>query len=88
VQGTLSSLPGWRGDVLGEPSGHGWFGKFHLRWVPYALSINQKSERVSYSKLLLMVLMEQKASGFQRIITVDESRFSFIIPVIRSGGIA
>jgi hypothetical protein len=52
--------------------------------VPHALSINQANERVSYSKLLLTALMEQKASGFQRIITVDESWFSFIIPVIRS----
>jgi hypothetical protein len=40
--------------------------------VLHALSINQNSERVSYSKLLLVALMEQKASSFQRIITGDE----------------
>jgi histone-lysine N-methyltransferase SETMAR len=40
--------------------------------VPHALSINQKSENVSYSKLLLVALMEQKVSLFQRIITGDE----------------
>jgi hypothetical protein len=45
---------------------------FHLRWVPHALSITQKSERMFHSKVLLMALMEQKASGFQRIVTGDE----------------
>jgi hypothetical protein len=59
--------------------------KFRLRRVPHALSINQKSERVSYSKFLLRALMEQKASGFQRIITGDEHGSSSIISVIRSG---
>jgi hypothetical protein len=50
--------------------------KFHLRWVPHALLVNQKSETVSYSKFLLTALIEQKASGCQRIIA-RESRFSF-----------
>jgi hypothetical protein len=45
---------------------------FHLRQVPYAPLISQKSERVSYSKLLLLALMEQEANSFQRIITGDE----------------
>jgi hypothetical protein len=39
------------------------------------LSINQKSERMSDSKLLLAALMEEKASDFQQIMTGDESRF-------------
>jgi hypothetical protein len=43
--------------------------------VLYALSINQKSERVSFSKILLTALMDQKASGFQLMITGDESWF-------------
>jgi hypothetical protein len=47
--------------------------KIGLCRVPHALSINQKSERVSYSKLPLTALMEQKASGFLRICTGDES---------------
>jgi hypothetical protein len=54
--------------------------KFHLCRVPRALLINQKSESVSYSKLLLTELMEQKASSFHRIISGDESRFFFYYP--------
>jgi hypothetical protein len=50
---------------------------FHFRCVPLALSINQKNQRVLYSKLLLTALREQKASGFQRIIIGDESWFFF-----------
>jgi hypothetical protein len=49
--------------------------KVYFRWAPHALSINQKRESVSYSKLLLTVLIEQKVSGFQRIIAGDESWF-------------
>jgi hypothetical protein len=52
--------------------------------VPHALLINQKSERVSYFKLLLTALMEQKTNDFQQIITGDESDSSAIIPVIPS----
>jgi hypothetical protein len=37
---------------------------FHLRRMPYALSINQKSERVSGSKRLLATLTEQQATSF------------------------
>jgi hypothetical protein len=42
--------------------------------------MNQKGETVSYSKLLLMALMEQKANVFQKIITGDESRFFHYYP--------
>jgi hypothetical protein len=41
----------------------------------HTLSINQKSQRVSYSKLLLTSLTAQKASGSQRIIPGDELWF-------------
>jgi hypothetical protein len=54
--------------------------KFPLRWVRHALSIDQKNERMSYSKPLLTALMEQKANGFRRIITGDESWFLFHDP--------
>jgi hypothetical protein len=37
---------------------------FHIRWVPHALSISQKNERVSYSKLLVTALPEHKTTGF------------------------
>jgi hypothetical protein len=49
--------------------------QFHLRWVPHALSPNQKSERVTYSNLLLEVLEEAQRTGFERVITGDESSF-------------
>jgi hypothetical protein len=51
--------------------------KVHLRRVPHALSINQKNERVSYSKLPLTARMEQKARGFQRMSIGDEVWFLF-----------
>jgi hypothetical protein len=35
-----------------------WLQKFHFRWVLHALSSNQKSERVTYSSLLLAILEE------------------------------
>jgi hypothetical protein len=47
--------------------------QFYFRWAPHALSINQKKERLLYSKFLLTVLIEQKASGFQQIIAGDAS---------------
>jgi hypothetical protein len=58
-----------------DPSRQFWLERFHPGWMPDAPSISQKGERVSYLKFLLMALMEQKASGLQRIIIGDESRF-------------
>jgi hypothetical protein len=75
VQCALSPLPDGKGDVLAGSSPQAWLENFHLRWVPHALSINQKSERVSSSKLLPTALMAQKASGFQRLITGDKLWF-------------
>jgi hypothetical protein len=43
-------------------------------------AVNQKSGRVSYSKLLLRALIQQKASDFRRIVTGDESWFFFDYP--------
>jgi hypothetical protein len=73
VHGDLSPLPDWKSGVLAGPSRHAWFEKIHLRWVPRAPSISQKSERGSYSNLLLTTLMKQKASGFQQTITGEQS---------------
>jgi hypothetical protein len=75
VQAALLPLPDWKGDVLADPSRSAWPEKFDLRWVPHTLSINQKSERVLCSKPPLTALIEQKVSGFQRIITGDKSWF-------------
>jgi hypothetical protein len=54
--------------------------KFHLRWVPHALSSNQKSERVSDSRLLLAALDQNEATLFQGVITGDESWFFLYYP--------
>jgi hypothetical protein len=54
--------------------------KCHLRRVQYTLSINEKSKRGSYSKLLLTARMEQKATGFQRITNGDELWFVLDYP--------
>jgi histone-lysine N-methyltransferase SETMAR len=54
--------------------------KFHLRWVPHSISSNQKSERVSYSNLLLAALEESRQTGFERLITGDESWFYISYP--------
>jgi hypothetical protein len=51
--------------------------KSHFRWVPHGLSIIDRSERVSYSKLHLAAPTRQKASGFQQITTGDELWFFF-----------
>jgi energy-converting hydrogenase A subunit M len=39
--------------------------KFHLRCVQHAISSNEKSERVTYSSLLLEVLEEAQRTGFE-----------------------
>jgi hypothetical protein len=80
VQVAWSPLPVWKGDVLVDPLRQACLEKSHLHWVPHALSNNQKGERVSYSKLLLTALMEQKANGRQQIITGDESWFLLYYP--------
>jgi hypothetical protein len=62
MQSALSPLPDRKGNVLADPSRQAWLEKSYFRWVPHAVSINQKSERVSYSNFLLMALISQRAS--------------------------
>jgi hypothetical protein len=45
-----------------------------------AISIDQNSERMSYSQLLLTAPMEHKPTDFERVITGDESWFSLYYP--------
>jgi hypothetical protein len=49
--------------------------KFHLRWIPYILLEDQKTERVTCSRQLLATLEQQQPMDFEHIITGDESRF-------------
>jgi hypothetical protein len=53
--------------------------QFHLHWVLHALSLGQKSERVTYSRILLDVLEAQR-TGFERMITGDELCFFLSYP--------
>jgi transposase len=54
--------------------------KFHLRWIPYTLTEDQKNERVTYSRQLVATLEQQKPMDFEHIITGDESWFSLCNP--------
>jgi hypothetical protein len=80
MQGALLPPPDWKRNVFADPSRQARLEKFHFHWVPHALSVDQKTKRVLYSKLLLMALMEQKAGGLQRIITKDERWFLLYYP--------
>jgi hypothetical protein len=54
--------------------------KFYLSWVPHSLSPPHKAERVSTSSLLLPALKEAESTGFDRVITGDESWFYLLYP--------
>jgi hypothetical protein len=58
---------------------------FHLPWMPHTLSINQKKESVSNSKLLRTAVTEQKVGPFNQLLQGMSLGSSSIIPVIRSG---
>jgi hypothetical protein len=51
MYGALSPLPDWKGDGLAILHDKLGLKTLHRQWVPHALSINQKSETVLYSKL-------------------------------------
>jgi hypothetical protein len=76
VQGPLSPLPDWKGDLPADPLQQAWLAKIRPS-LGVAYPIDQpkerKSERVSYSKLLLTTLMGQKAGRIQQIIALNES---------------
>jgi hypothetical protein len=56
---------------------HDWLGmtKDHLRWVSTVMDTNQKAERVSLPHGILSVLQSVRFTGFQRVISGDESCF-------------
>jgi hypothetical protein len=56
--------------------------KFHLRWILHAMNTNQKAERITLSHGILWVLQSIRCTGFQSVITGDESCFFCTIPVI------
>jgi hypothetical protein len=75
VQGALSRLPDSKDVALADPSRQAWLEK-----IPFSLgsaySIHQPEQRKSLIfNAFSGRLIEQKANGFQRIITWDESRF-------------
>jgi AraC-like DNA-binding protein len=59
--------------------------RFHLCWVACALDMNQKTERVTLSYGILSELQRIRSTGFQSVITGDESWSFSTIPVIWYG---
>jgi hypothetical protein len=59
--------------------------KWRLRCLPHPRSVNQESERMSYSKLLLTVLMKHKPAGFKWVVPGDGSWFVLYRPVAPPG---
>jgi hypothetical protein len=58
LQGALSPVPDWKGNVPEDPSRQACLEKISPSLGTVWLSINQKNERALYSKFLLTVLME------------------------------
>jgi hypothetical protein len=61
--------------MVADPSRQVGLKKFHHRWVPHALSMNQESERGSKSNLPLPALTKHKPIDFERGMAGDESWF-------------
>jgi transposase len=57
-----------------------WMKKFDLRWGPHTLDANQKAEQVVLSHELLAVPETSRPTGFQNILTGDESWFFLYYP--------
>jgi hypothetical protein len=49
--------------------------KFHLRWVPYALVMNRKAERVTFAHGIVSALQSIHSAGLQSLVTGYESWF-------------
>jgi hypothetical protein len=49
--------------------------KFHLEWIPHTRPADQKSERIGYSRQLLVTLEQQSPMDFEYVITGNESWF-------------
>jgi hypothetical protein len=61
---------------------HNTFGmrKFDLRWVSHALDTNWKAETIALSHEILSILQSIRSTGFQSVITEDESYFVLYYP--------
>jgi hypothetical protein len=73
--GSLPARPHCSGDLLANSSVHARYEKFHLCWVPHALDMNQKAERVTLSCGILSVFPSVRSTDFRNIIAGDESWF-------------
>jgi histone-lysine N-methyltransferase SETMAR len=80
VQGALLALQDWESGVLADSSRHSWLEKIHLRWVSHILSSNQKTVRMSDSRLILRALEERQGANCKRIITGDKFWFFLYYP--------
>jgi hypothetical protein len=55
----------------------------YLRWIPHQLTIEQKRQRVAFSKQLLKILRQDESCQFKHILTGDESWIHFDNPHLR-----
>jgi hypothetical protein len=61
--------------MLANPSCQFDLKQFHLHWMPPGLSFNQKSNRMSSSKLILTESVEYKPAYFEQVVTGDKLWF-------------
>jgi hypothetical protein len=73
MHSVLWQIPDWKHDVPADLHDKLKFENIPSSLVPDALSVNQKSQRRSNSKIALTALMEHKLTDFEQIITGDES---------------
>jgi hypothetical protein len=84
----MPALQDWESGVLVDSSRHSWLEKIHLRWVPHILSSNQKTVRMSDSRLILRALEEKQGANCKRIITGDESCLFLYYPRDSTGAVS
>jgi hypothetical protein len=52
-----------------------------LRWIPFSLSTDQKKNRVQAAHEMLTILRKEKATGYENIVTGDETWLDFDYPI-------
>ena len=57
----------------------------NLKWVPHFLTQEQKLKRIELSRQILDVLEEEERTGFEFILTGDESWLVYFINIIKCG---
>jgi hypothetical protein len=61
--------------------------KIYFRWIPHALSEDQKKSRVDLAKSMLLILRKDEPKGFQHILTGDKTWLPFFLSQESMNGI-